>query len=181
MAIMPVAMTVAPAGGADPFTTNTAVKGVLTHGHLPENDHHGGSPTDLPDATKLADGPHVPTVDIAGFAYAQGDLSYTGALGRPPVVSRGQPLTFVNDDASRTVFHTITACRAPCTATTGVAFPLANGPTVFDSGELGFGPVGFTPAANRKAWQTPTTLADGTYTYFCRIHPFMRGAFRVKG
>ena len=22
-------------------------------------------------------------------------------------------------------------------------------------------------------------LAPGTYTYFCRIHPFMRGAFRV--
>ena len=59
--------------------------------------------------------------------------------------------------------------------------PAANGPTVFDSGELGFGPVGFTPAANRKEWQTPTTLVDGTYTYFCRIHPFMRGAFRVKG
>jgi plastocyanin len=181
MAIMPVAMTVAPAGGVDPFTRNTAVRGVLTHGHLPENDHHGGAPTDLPDATKLPDGPRVPTVDIAGFAYKQGDLSFTGALGRPPVVSRGQPLTFVNDDASQNIFHTITACRAPCTASTGIAFPLANGPAVFDSGELGFGPAGFTPAANRKQWQTPPTLTDGTYTYFCRIHPFMRGAFRVKG
>jgi plastocyanin len=181
MAIMPVAMTVAPAGGVDPFTRNTAVRGLLTHGHLPENDHHGGAPTDLPDATKLPDGPRVPTVDIAGFAYKQGDLSFTGPLGRPPVVSPGQPLTFVNDDASQNIFHTITACRAPCTASTGIAFPLANGPTVFDSGELGFGPAGFTPAANRKQWQTPPTLTDGTYTYFCRIHPFMRGAFRVKG
>jgi plastocyanin len=181
MAIMPLAMTVAPAGGADPFTTNTAVKGVLTHGHLPENDHHGGAPGTLPDATKLPDGPRSPTVDIAGFAYAQGDLTSSGPLGRPPVVSPGQPLTFVNEDATQNVFHTITACRAPCTATTGIAFPLANGPAVFDSGELGFGPAGFTPAANRKEWQTPTTLTDGTYTYFCRIHPFMRGAFRVKG
>jgi len=181
MAIMPVAMTVAPAGGVDPFTRNTAVKGVLTHGHLPENDHHGGAPTDLANAAKLPDGPRTPTVDIAGFVYAQGDLSATGAVGRPPVVGPGQPLTFVNDDASKNIFHTITACRAPCTASTGIAFPLANGPTVFDSGELGFGPVGFTPAANRKEWQTPTNLADGTYTYFCRIHPFMRGAFRVKG
>jgi plastocyanin len=181
MAIMPLAMTVAPAGGADPFATNTAVKGVLTHGHLPENDHHGGSPGKLSDATKLPDGPRSPTVDIAGFAYAQGDLTSSGTLGRPPVVSPGQPLTFVNDDAAQNVFHTITACRAPCTATTGVAFPLANGPAVFDSGELGFGPAGFTPAANRREWQTPTTLTDGTYTYFCRIHPFMRGAFRVKG
>jgi plastocyanin len=181
MAIMPLAMTVAPDGGADPFTTNTAVKGVLTHGHLPENDHHGGAPGTLPDATKLPDGPHSATVDIAGFAYAQGDLTSSGPLGRPPVVSPGQPLTFVNEDAAQNVFHTITACRAPCTATTGIAFPLANGPAVFDSGELGFGPAGFTPAANRKEWQTPTTLTDGTYTYFCRIHPFMRGAFRVKG
>ena len=23
-------------------------------------------------------------------------------------------------------------------------------------------------------------LKSGTYTYFCRIHPFMRGSFRVK-
>jgi plastocyanin len=181
MAIMPVAMTVAPAGGVDPFTRSTAVRGVLTHGHLPENNHHGGSPTDLPDATKLPDGPRVPTIDIAGFVYGQGDLAATGASGRPPVIGPGQQLTFVNDDASQNVFHTITACRAPCTASTGIAFPLANGPTVFDSGELGFGPAGFTPAANRKQWQTPPTLTDGTYTYFCRIHPFMRGAFRVKG
>jgi hypothetical protein len=29
------------------------------------------------------------------------------------------------------------------------------------------------------AWKTPKDLAPGTYTYFCRIHPFMRGAFEV--
>jgi plastocyanin len=28
-------------------------------------------------------------------------------------------------------------------------------------------------------WKTPKTLQAGTYTYFCRIHPFMRGAFKV--
>jgi hypothetical protein len=28
-------------------------------------------------------------------------------------------------------------------------------------------------------YKTPVNLAPGTYTYFCRIHPFMRGAFRV--
>ncbi|HEU4978025.1 MAG TPA: hypothetical protein VFT42_03940, partial [Solirubrobacteraceae bacterium] len=31
------------------------------------------------------------------------------------------------------------------------------------------------------AWKTPKNLSPGTYTYFCRIHPFMRGAFRVVG
>ena len=35
-------------------------------------------------------------------------------------------------------------------------------------------------AANRVSWSTPSNLKAGTYTYFCRVHPFMRGAFRVK-
>jgi hypothetical protein len=30
-----------------------------------------------------------------------------------------------------------------------------------------------------KVWKTPKNLKVGTYAYFCRIHPFMRGAFRV--
>ena len=34
-------------------------------------------------------------------------------------------------------------------------------------------------AANRVTWSTPPNLPVGTYTYFCRIHPFMRGSFRV--
>ena len=38
-----------------------------------------------------------------------------------------------------------------------------------------------TAAANRDTWRTPKRLKRGTYTYFCRVHPFMRGAFRVKG
>ena len=118
---------------------------------------------------------------ITDFLYGQGDLLRGGAASRPPQVAPGQSLTFVNRDAARTIFHTITACRAPCNRTTGIAYPLADGPVDFDSGELGFGPQGFTAAANRDTWSTPTTLGPGTYTYFCRIHPFMRGSFRVKG
>jgi plastocyanin len=182
MAIMPLAVTAGPAGGANPFRTNVDVKGVLTHGHLPENNGHGGrASSPLNKAVKLPDGPRTGTVDISSFLYGQGDLSAGGRQARPPVVAPGQPLTFVNDDAGREIFHTITACRQPCTATTGIAFPLANGPSTFDSGELGFGPTGFTAAANRSTWSTPGDLSQGTYTYFCRIHPFMRGAFRVKG
>jgi hypothetical protein len=30
-----------------------------------------------------------------------------------------------------------------------------------------------------STWKTPKNLDPGTYTYFCRIHPFMRGAFNV--
>ena len=74
--------------------------------------------------------------------------------------------------------HSITGCSAPCARTSGISFPLANG-FQFDSANLGFGPPLFTAAANRDTWETPASLKPGTYTYFCRIHPFMRGAFRV--
>jgi len=97
-----------------------------------------------------------------------------------PVVRRGRGLTFVNRDARRDVMHTITACRAPCTRTTGIAYPLADGKVDFDSGNLGYGPRGLTAASNRIRWTTPKRLAAGTYTYFCRVHPFMRGSFRVQ-
>jgi plastocyanin len=30
-----------------------------------------------------------------------------------------------------------------------------------------------------QVYKTPKNLKPGTYSYFCRIHPFMRGAFRV--
>ncbi len=183
MAIMPVAITDRPAGGTDPFVRSTDVPGVLTHGHLPENNGHGGGAPTLPDMSKVLDGPVSRTrVTINSFVYGQGSMSLSGMPGRPPVVKRGRSLEFVNADsvASRNIFHTITACKAPCNRTTGIAYPLADGPVDFDSGELGFGPPGFTAAANVKSWKTPTTLPTGTYTYFCRVHPFMRGAFRVK-
>ena len=80
----------------------------------------------------------------------------------------------------RAIYHTITACKAPCNKATGIAYPLADSARPFDSGELGFGPPQATAAANRATWKTPKSLPPGTYSYFCRVHPFMRGAFRVK-
>jgi plastocyanin len=180
MAIMPLAATLRPVGGADPFTTRVAVPGVLTHGHMPENDHHGGGPAPYASPAALPDGPRTGAVDVSGFLYGQGDLSLPDARRDPPVVAPGQPLQFVNRDASANVFHTITGCRLPCDRRTGIAFPLADG-GIFDSGELGFGPAFATAAANTITWSTPADLAPGTYAYFCRVHPFMRGAFRVKG
>ena len=183
-------------GAKDPFSQPIDWHGLITHGHLKENDNHGGDPdSGLPDARDLLDGTRPSNVDIKGYVYAKGDMSSTGAAGRPPVVRAGQSLKFTNLDATKALspsdsaYHTITACRAPCNATTGIAYPLANGDVQFDSGELGYGPtqtipgIGgkMTPAAGRNTWKTPKTLKAGTYTYFCRIHPFMRGAFRVVG
>ena len=125
--------------------------------------------------------PPARTVPVRGFVYGRGDLALTGRRGRPPTVGSGRRLRFVNRDAERGVLHTITSCRAPCNGATGIAYPLANGPVRFDSGNLGFGPRGLTPAAQRISWKTPRRMRPGTYTYFCRVHPFMRGAFRVTG
>ena len=59
----------------------------------------------------------------------------------------------------------------------GPVVGLADGRVAFDSGQLG---TGGPPTVERDTWSTPKNLKPGTYTYFCRIHPFMRGAFRVK-
>jgi len=181
MAIMPVAFAPGDRTGIDPFDGTLNRKGILNHGHLPENDNHGGGPAGLPDARTMLRG-HADdgrAVRIRDFLYRRGDLNLTGRSGRPPVVRQGRALLFVNDDADRTIFHTITACKEPCNRRTGIAYPLADGRVDFDSGELGFGPELATAAANRRTWRTPKGLDPGTYTYFCRVHPFMRGAFRV--
>jgi plastocyanin len=187
MGIMPVAVYNGTLPG-DPDVKDAQADDIpqtefLTHSHLSENDNHGGSPTGAPDPFALpsASAPND-TVSIQQFAY-RGNPSAGPSV---PTVEPGQSLTFRSLDAAPNVnaFHTITACKEPCTGSTGIAYPVANGPVTFDSGELGFngnqGAVGNAPAANRDTWQTPKDLPSGTYTYFCRIHPFMRGAFRVN-
>jgi hypothetical protein len=180
MAIMPVAFSAGDTTGIDPFSGRLDRKGVLNHGHLAENDNHGGQASGIPNPRRSKSG-QAPAgdIDIKGFLYEKGDLSNPLAAGRPPVVRQGQSLTFRNLDDDQTIWHTITACKAPCNKSTGIAYPLADGPVEFDSGELGTGPAGRTAASNQLTWQTPKNLPVGTYTYFCRVHPFMRGAFRV--
>jgi plastocyanin len=161
-------------GGTDPFSAKINQKGVLTHGHLRENDNHGGRRTRSADPRRAASGPLTANIGIGSFEYAAGDL---GTAGNVPTVSKGETITFDNFDAAdQQVWHSITACKAPCTRSTGIAYPLADADVQFDSGQLG---TGGPPTAGTTAWSTPNDLDPGTYTYFCRVHPFMRGAFRV--
>jgi plastocyanin len=177
MGIMVVWMAIDDTSGKDPFTTPVDGPGMLTHGHLAENDNHGGKPApdDYTDMTKLPSkleksGTVLP---IADFVY-QGDMSVAQSV---PTIIQGGTLTFRNDDASQGIMHTITACKDPCDLSTGIAYPLANGQPRFDSGDLAdTGP----PSSGQISWTTPSNLPPGTYTYYCRIHPFMRGAFRVE-
>jgi plastocyanin len=167
--------------GADPFTDAIDTTGKPTHGHLAESGNYGGKGQGTADPRKLPDGASNGNhVDIAAFQYLPGNQGLAGSLGNPPLVEQGQPLRFENQDWGAQVFHTVTACKAPCTASTGISYPIADGPVDFDSAELGYGPDGLTPASNRTRWNTPRDLTPGTYTYFCRIHPYMRGSFRVK-
>jgi hypothetical protein len=191
MGIMVVFEAYDDESGVDPFTHPLDETGDLTHGHLPENDNHGG-------ATSLGVNPlkfpscRTNTVNIGSFRYLPGDFRAAGSERCAPTVTEGQSLTFVNDDASpfaarnlfspnaaylQSIFHTVTSCQDPCGLNTGISYPLANGAGNFDSAQLGVG----LPASGQLEWMTPTDLKPGTYTFFCRIHPFMRGVFRVVG
>jgi hypothetical protein len=166
------------AGGKDPYRTKVDLPGHITHGHLSENNVHGGKPTELPDPRQLPSGNlTADPLAITQFTYGAGDLNDSSPYDRPARVKEGQSLTFQlsQRDAGQEIWHSITSCAAPCNRSTGIAYPIANGKFQFDSGQLG----DFTPAVGRRTWQTPADLPPGTYTYFCRIHPFMRGSFRV--
>jgi hypothetical protein len=128
-------------------------------------------------------------VNILNFQYGPGDLSTASARGVPQV-PLGTNLQFNNLDGAL-IYHTITTCRFPCKGPTGAAFPIADGQTStgrnvdLDSSEMGLGTPFIGPATNRLSWQTPVTQEAGyepgeIVTYFCRIHPFMRGAFQVS-
>jgi hypothetical protein len=191
MGIMVVWEAYDETGGVDPFDHRLNEQGHITHGHLREDNHHGGAysmpgnPRSFPDCFRKQ-------VTISGFQFSPGDFTATGANRCTPTIREGQSLKFVNDDASplspgnplapsqaymASVFHTVTACQNPCRLNYGISYPLANGKGNYDSGELGYG----TPAANRLSWSTPKSLKPGLYTFFCRIHPWMRGVFRIVG
>ncbi len=182
--------------------------GALTHRRLPENaDTEARDNLKLPDPRKLRAGGRAPSrgVDIANFLYQNGGFSalsgFPEDLMKPPVIRPDGTLTFTNQDAlfgqpqDQQAWHTITACRAPCNKGSGIGYPLANGPVDFDSGELGYGSglnANVTIGSNElhDAAARRTLLRGGTaksikrgttYTYFCRLHPFMRGSFRVRG
>jgi hypothetical protein len=158
--------------------------GNLTHGHYKENGNAGG-PSGTWDARR---GQSTSEVGIANFLYEPGDLS-TQSMTGVPTVKLGSSLRFTNLEGAG-VYHTVTTCAFPCLGKTGAAFPLADGRTSagraldLDSAELGFGAPAIGAASQRLDWSVPVTRAAGfqpgeTVTFYCRVHPFMRGAFEV--
>jgi hypothetical protein len=203
MGIMPLAVSTASDPEAkDPFDDEAAVQdmyedgGILTHGRLPENiDSKARKDLGLPDPTDLpSNGTVSPSgIEIDGFVYQQGGYTANKHTPeermRPPTVTAGDALSFKNLEAvsgqpdEQQVWHSITSCQAPCNKGSGIGYPLADGPVKFDSGQLGYGTLasaGVTTGSNEYTIPAEATANPGTYTYFCRIHPLMRGSFRVE-
>lgn len=157
-----------------------------------------GGPTDAPYAPEdnpapffggdgerpLAPSPTPPTptneVAIAAFNYYPGGGTSQRAGVRP-----GQKVRFTNLDAGASIFHSVTSCANPCNGVYGQSYPLATWPSdgqLGDSGQLGLGPPFATAAAQRATWSftvPPNAPIGQVFTYFCRIHPQMRGALEV--
>ena len=174
--------TTAPAGGIDPFTTNVDVPG-HPHPRPPARERQPRRRATATCPTTRRSCPTRPcrrgTVDDQQLRVRPGrhELATRG-----PADDQAGPVAHVQQprrDAGNGIWHTITAARRRATATTGIAFPLANG----RRSQLRLGRARLRPAAHRRrardTWSTPTNLPPGTYTYFCRIHPFMRGGFRI--
>ena len=188
----------------DPFDDAAAVQamydagGILTHGRLPENiDKKARKNLKIADPRKLrSKGRRVGDngIEINGFGYSKGGFSafkgFPKGPMRPPVVKPGTSVTFTNFDAlpemsdNEQAWHTVTSCSAPCNLGSGIGYPLARGKIKFDSGQLGYGSEdwNYEVTTGSNVYTTPPLTKPGkTYSYFCRIHPYMRGSIRVAG
>jgi plastocyanin len=174
----PLAQTCVPA------PTRVCQRGQITHGQIPSSGNHGFGPGPSPiDWNQVKDGIHLNHIAIGGFNYGVTDMGLSQNLG-VTTVKLGESITFYNVDTADYMWHTITRCAAPCTGPTTVDYPIADGgsgnvaggidPMDFDSTQLGVG----TGPTQRVHWAFKPT-EKGTFTFFCRVHPSMRGVFRV--
>jgi polyvinyl alcohol dehydrogenase (cytochrome) len=135
-----------------------------------------GRPCELPEDGEPR---RVPArqVTITNFSYQPGNRTAgSSAPGEIATIRQGESLVFVNADQPANIRHTVTTCPWPCNGPYVGNYPLADGR--WDSDTLGYDLVdGGNP--NPRA-ETPKDLPKGKYAYFCRIHPWMRGAFAVE-
>jgi hypothetical protein len=179
-------------------TKRLCLRGQVTHGAVPESGQTGGCANGGCPALPRKNGPIVTDIHSAGFTYANADLGVIGELGVPRV-RKGEPLRLWSWDALGKIYHTYTRCKEPCTGPTGVNYPIADGGTGkrtdrmdFDSSEIGYGLL-FEPAKSQIGGSDPyddqwvrdglywefKPNRTGTYAFYCRVHPGMRGAFKV--
>jgi hypothetical protein len=177
------------------------LRGQVTHGPMEESSNHSGGcpPTGCPDLPDVK-GDVTDEIVSVGFTYGNADLGVIEAMGMPQV-RKDQPVRLWNADTVGRIWHTYTRCAYPCNGPKDMNYPRADGGRGdpddvmdFDSNEIGYGtffePASgqFPPSYSGKSPQqavrdglytefTPTET--GVYTFFCRIHKSMRGAFEV--
>ncbi|MFP5224471.1 MAG: hypothetical protein ACLGH3_02760 [Actinomycetota bacterium] len=170
--------------GLDPYYASGVKEGMQNH-VWPALDPTCGEfflakRTECEDGLGYADdgtGIETDTIHISGFVYAPGGYGLPGSAGAPARVKKGTSLRIVNEDAMLNVRHTLTTCPWPCTGTYVANYPFPDG--VLDTNKLGnIDPVEGAPVSPVYSVSTQN-LDPGFYSYFCRIHPFMRGAFEV--
>ena len=135
---------------------------------------YGHPPCERPMETPET-GPPTGEVTIANFQYRPGDRSLSGTEGLPPAVPEGTSLTFVNADQFLNIRHSVTTCKWPCNGAYVANYPHPDG--IWDSATLGYDVI--SGGSPNPVAETPKDLKPGLYSYFCRIHPWMRGAFEV--
>ena len=174
------------AGGVGPFSKSLDRQGVLTHGHLDENRVHGGNPTCLPDPRKLSAVAPPNPIGITDYKYQQGDLAGVGNAKKLPRVHAGQALTFRNHDANNPPTPSTRSRSARRRATAPPGSPTRSRMVLATSTRASSASTGplqhlWSECAGRRHGhlEDAEEPKPGTYTYFCRVHPFMRGAFRV--
>ncbi|MDX6639453.1 MAG: hypothetical protein QOF12_464 [Solirubrobacteraceae bacterium] len=97
-----------------------------------------------------------------GYPLADGPRAFdSGELGYGPTISSALYPTGGSGDVPISPVVDTPTDKANCAGVPGLV------------GLIASGCIGTT------VYETPKNLTPGTYTYFCRIHPFMRGAFRV--
>jgi hypothetical protein len=169
-----------PAG--TPLCASPPTTGAVTAEPDPPNPPpvFGGGNEGRNSALQSQVGAATTSVAIRAFDYSP------GGLGQPPAaVHPGDHVTFTNYDAAASIFHSVTSCTNPCDGDYGQSYPLATWPSAAqlgDSGQLGYGPPLATAAVQRATWTytVPADAANNTVlTFFCRIHPFMRGSLKV--
>ncbi|MBI5103788.1 MAG: PQQ-binding-like beta-propeller repeat protein [Solirubrobacterales bacterium] len=116
-------------------------------------------------------------VTIANFSYVPGNRTAGSSdPGEIAVVPRGTSLTFVNADQAAGIRHSVTTCPWPCNGQYVGNYPQPDGR--WHSGTMGHDPI--DGGSTNPVAQTPKDLPPGKYAYFCVIHPWMRGAFKVE-
>ena len=94
MGIMVVFLAPDAQNGRDPFKTKVDYPGKVTHGHLRENNTHGGRKTDFPTRASCPRAPAPATLPDRRLHLRRRGFPHPRRRWPPATVKRGQSLTY---------------------------------------------------------------------------------------